>query len=69
MLIVLAHNRRSVVHFNVTEHPTAPWTAEQIIQAFPDGTESRYLLRNRDGIYREVFRERVKAIGYEAPDQ
>ena len=37
VLIVLAHHRRRVLHFNVTEHPTALWTAEQIIQAFPDG--------------------------------
>jgi transposase InsO family protein len=63
VLIVLAHNRRRVVHFNVTEHPTAMWTAEQIIQAFPDATEPRYLLRDRDGIYGEVFTERVRAIG------
>jgi putative transposase len=65
VLIVLAHNRRRVVHFNVTEHPTALWTAEQIIQAFPDGSEPRYLLRDRDGIYGEDFRERVKAMGIE----
>jgi len=65
VLIVLAHHRRRVVHFNVTEHPTVLWKAEQIIQAFPDGTEPRYLLRDRDGIYREAFRERVKAIGME----
>ena len=65
VLIVLAHDRRRVVHFNVTEHPTALWTAEQIIQAFPDGTEPRYLLRDRDGIYGEAFRECVKAMGME----
>jgi hypothetical protein len=65
VLIVLAHQRRRVVHFNVTEHPTALWTAEQIIQAFPDGTEPRHLLRDRDGIYGEDFSERVKAMGIE----
>lgn len=65
VLIFLAHHRRRVVHFNVTEHPTALWTAEQIIQAFPDGTEPRYLLRNRDGIYGEDFRARVKTMGIE----
>jgi hypothetical protein len=53
------------VHFNVTEHPTALWTAEQIIQAFPDGTEPRFLLRDRDGVYGKDFRERVKAMGIE----
>ena len=35
VLIVLAHNRRKVVHFNVTEHPTAQWTAQQLVEAFP----------------------------------
>ena len=44
VLIVLAHHRRRAVHFNVTEHPTALWTAEPIIQAFPDGTEPGCLL-------------------------
>src|SRR5437667_492838 len=35
VLVVLAHHRRRVVHFNVTEHPTAHWTAQQIVDAFP----------------------------------
>ena len=60
---MLAHQRRRVVHFNVTEHPTAFWTSRQIIQAFPDGTEPRYLLRDRDAIYGEEFRQGVRAIG------
>src|SRR5207237_6512688 len=36
VLVVLAHHRRRVVHFNVTDHPTAQWTAQQIVDAFPD---------------------------------
>jgi putative transposase len=35
VFIVLSHDRRQVVHFNVTEHPTAPWTAQQLVEAFP----------------------------------
>jgi len=65
VLIVLAHQPRRVIHFNVTRHPTALWTAEQIIQAFPDATEPRYLLRDSDGIHGAEFRGRVKAIGIE----
>jgi hypothetical protein len=38
----------------VTEHPTAYWTGEQIIQAFPGGSEPRYLLRDRDRIYSQA---------------
>ena len=65
VLIVLAHDRRRIVHFNVTEHPTARWTGEQIIQAFPDDSGPRYLLRDRDSIYGEEFKERIQAIGIE----
>jgi len=34
VFIVLAHDRRRVIHFNITEHPTAVWAAQQIIEAF-----------------------------------
>jgi putative transposase len=44
VLVVLAHDRRRVVHFNVTEHPTADWTAQPIVEAFPDDTAPAYLL-------------------------
>ena len=43
VLVVLAHHRRRVVHFNVTEHPTAQWTSQQIIEAFPWDTAPKYL--------------------------
>jgi putative transposase len=51
VFIVLSHERRRVVHFNVTEHPTAAWTAQQIIEAFPNDAAPRYLIRDRDGSY------------------
>ena len=35
VLLILAHKRRRVVHFNLTEHPTAEWTAQQVVDAFP----------------------------------
>jgi len=53
--IVLLHDRRQVVHFNVTAHPTALWTAQQIIEAFPEETAPLFLLRDRDQIYGEHF--------------
>src|SRR2546430_10188394 len=42
VLVVLAHHRRPVVHFNVTEHPTAHWTAHQIVDCFPDDSSPSY---------------------------
>jgi putative transposase len=46
--VVLLHDRRQVIHFNVTGYPTAVWTAQQIVEAFPEDTAPRYLLRDRD---------------------
>ena len=63
VFVVLAHHRRRVLHFNVTEHPTAAWTAQQILDAFPDNSAPSYLLRDRDSVYGHVFRQRVKGMG------
>src|SRR2546422_2839996 len=65
VLVVLAHHRRRVVPFNVTEHPTAHWTAQQIVDAFPDDSAPAYLLRDRDQVYGEQFRHRVKGMRIE----
>ena len=65
VLVILAHHRRRVVHFNVMEHPTAQWTAQQIIEAFPWDTAPKYLLRDRDGVYGNQFQRRVKSAGIE----
>jgi putative transposase len=65
VLLILAHDRRRVVHFNVTEHPTAQWTAQQVIEAFPWDEAPRYLLRDRDRIYGASFRQRVQHMGIE----
>jgi transposase InsO family protein len=63
--LVLSHDRRRVVHFNVTAHPTAAWTARQVVAAFPYGQAPRFLLRDRDSIYGENFRRRVRGLGIE----
>ncbi len=63
VLVVLVHHRRRVVHFNVTDHPTAHWTAQQVVDAFPDDSAPSYLLRDRDSVYGHVFRQRVKGMG------
>ena len=63
VLVVLSHHRRRVLHFNVTENPTAEWTAEQIMEAFPYDTAPKYLLRDRDKTYGDYFQKRVKGLG------
>jgi len=62
VLLVLSHERRRVVHFNVTEHPTAEWIAQQIVDAFPDDTAPQWLLRDRDNIYSGAFKRRVASM-------
>jgi hypothetical protein len=63
--LILRHDQRQVVHFNVTAHPTAQWTAQQIVEAFPFDEAPRFLLRDRYHIYGEYFRQRVTNMGIE----
>jgi hypothetical protein len=57
IFLVLSHKRRRVIHFNVTEFPSARWTARQLIEAFPWDPAPKFLLRDRDSIYgHEVVR-------------
>ena len=63
--IILSHERRQVVHFNVTEHPTAAWTAQQLIEAFPEDTAPRFPIRDRDSIYGHDFQRRVAGMRIE----
>jgi transposase InsO family protein len=65
VLLVLRHDRRRIVHFNVTTNPTAHWAAQQIVEAFPFEEVPRFLLRDRDGIYGPYFRDRVEHMGIE----
>ncbi len=62
---MLRYDRRKVVHFNVTANPTAGWTAQQVVEAFPEETTPRFLIRDRDSIYGEFFRQRIRHMGIE----
>jgi putative transposase len=62
VFLVLSHNRRRIVHFAVTDHPTAEWTAQQLVNAFPWESAPRYLLRDRDGSYGEPFPQTTQAM-------
>ena len=51
VLVVLSHDRRRILHFNVTAHPTSGWTGRQLVEACGIDEAPRYLLRDRDAIY------------------
>jgi putative transposase len=63
VFLVLAHDRRRILHFAVTAHPTAEWSVQQLREAFPWDTAPRYWLRDRDRIFGWDFVHQVKAMG------
>ncbi len=62
VLLILSHDRRRILHLNVTEHPSAAWTAQQLLEACGLDEEPRYLLRDRDAIYGSEFRRQADAL-------
>src|SRR5262249_30134290 len=62
VFIVLVHDRRRVVHFNVTIHPTPQWIAQQMLEAFPFDSVPKYLLRDRDAVYGNEFRRQLDVM-------
>jgi putative transposase len=65
VFVILSHARRYIVDVNVTAHPTAAWTAQQLGEAWPDDMAPRFLLRDRDSIYAPVFHRTVIGFGIE----
>jgi putative transposase len=51
VLVIIQHDRRQVLHVNVTAHPTAAWVTQQLREAFPFAVAPRYLLMDRDAIF------------------
>jgi transposase InsO family protein len=62
VLVILSHDRRRILHFNVTQHPTATWTGRQLLEACGFDELPRYLIRDRDAIYGGRFRQQVAAL-------
>jgi putative transposase len=62
VLVMLTHGRRRLFHFNVTEHPTAEWTARQLLEACALEEAPRYLIRDRDQVYGERFSRQAKTL-------
>jgi putative transposase len=63
VFLVLSHERRSVVHFNITSHPTAEWTSQQLLQAFPYDSAPQFIIRDRDCIYGDLVQRQLKDLG------
>src|SRR5262252_9798284 len=62
VFVILSHHRRRLVHFAVTSHLTAQWTAQQLVQPLPWDTAPPFLLRDRDGNYGNIFRETAAGL-------
>jgi len=65
VLLIMSHDRRRILHFNVTMSPSARWTAQQVVEAFPYETQPRFLLHDRDSIFGSGFARRVETMGIE----
>ncbi|MGE5411231.1 MAG: integrase core domain-containing protein [Clostridiales bacterium] len=63
VLVVIEYNRRKIVHFNVTKNPTAEWTLQQIRNLLFNYDTPKYLIRDRDARYGNVFTNGVKNLG------
>ena len=63
VLVVMSHVRRQIVHFHITAAPTAAWTAQPVVNAFPYDSAPQYLVRDRDAIYGAEFVRRVEGLG------
>jgi transposase InsO family protein len=63
VFIIIEHARRHIVHFNVTEHPSAQWAAQQLTEACSFDCATRYLIPDYDAIYGAMFGRRVKSLG------
>jgi transposase InsO family protein len=63
VFLVLEHQRRKILHFGVTEHPSAEWAGQQVVEALTEQGAKRYLVRDRDATYGHEFRRRIQSLG------
>jgi Integrase core domain len=62
-LLILQHGRRQILWLGVTAHPTAEWIARQLTEAYGWIAAPRYIVRDRDAVYGEIFLRRLHAMG------
>jgi transposase InsO family protein len=63
VLFFIRHDRRELIHFNVTSSPTAAWVWQQLIEATPWGRQPKYLIHDRDAVYGNTFGARLAKLG------
>jgi transposase InsO family protein len=62
-LLILHHDRRQILWLGVTTHPTAEWISRQLTEAYGWKVAPRYIIRDRDAVYGDVFIRRLRAMG------
>jgi transposase InsO family protein len=65
VLFVIRHGRRDIAHWNITEHPSARWVIQQLREAFPYDSSSRYLVFDRDAIFSAEVARAVRSLNIE----
>jgi putative transposase len=63
VLFFVTHDRRELVHFRVTAHPTAAWVWRQLLEATAWGRQPKHLLRDRDAVYGRDFIVKAQRLG------
>src|SRR5438445_5389942 len=63
---VISHDRRCILHFNVTRHPTSHWIVQQLREAFPFGSAPRFLIFDRDAKYGLEVSTAVRSLDMES---
>ena len=63
VFLVLSNQRRRIIHFNVTDSPSAIWIGQQIVEAFPWDTAPKHMIRDRDKKYGDEFIRRIESLG------
>ena len=62
---IIDHGRRRIIHFGVTAYPTSPWVVQQLREAFPDDTASRFLVYDNDSIFSKRVTQAIEHLGIE----
>lgn len=65
VFLFLELERRRILHFNITDGPSAQWAGQQLVNAFPYDSAPKYLIRDREQKYGAAFIRRVQAMGVE----